>query len=65
MEGWLHNSFKDQTDPTRNMDDEALGARLARELQEDLQEERIRLSGIESQRIAEERRIWRKNKPGE
>ena len=44
-------------------DNEILGEELAEKPKEDIQEERIRLSEIESQRIAEERRIWRKNTP--
>ena len=63
MESWFHNVFKNQMDPTSNMDNEVLGAKLAEKLKEDIQEERLRLSEIESQRIAEERRIWRKNTP--
>lgn len=77
MESWFHNVFKNQMDPTRNMDDEVLraelakrlkqswfdneilGEELAEKLKEDIQEERLRLSEVESQRIAEERRIWR------
>ena len=81
MESWFHNVFKNQMDPTRDMDNEVLRAELAKrlkqswfdneilgeepaeKLKEDIQEERLRLSEIESQRIAEERRIWRKNTP--
>lgn len=43
-------------------DNEILGEELAEKLKEDIQEERLRLSEVESQRIAEERRIWRKNR---
>ena len=43
-------------------DNEVLGEGLAEKPKEDIQEERIRLSEIESQRIAEERRIWKKNR---
>ena len=81
MESWFHNVFKNQMDPTRDMDNEVLRAELAKrlkqswfdneilgeepaeKLKEDIQEERLRLSEVESQRIAEERRIWRKNTP--
>ena len=80
MENWFHNVFKNPMDPTRNMDNEVLRAKLAERLKQswfdnvilgedpaeklkDIQEERLRLSEIESQRIAEERRIWRKNTP--
>ena len=80
MESWFHNVFKNQMDPTRDMDNEVLRAELAKrlkqswfdneilgeepaeKLKEDIQEERLRLSEIESQRIAEERRIWKKNR---
>ena len=44
-------------------DNEILGEGLAEKLKEDIQEEVLRLSEIESQRVAEERRIWRKNTP--
>ena len=83
MESWFHNVFKNQMDPTRDMDNEVLRAELAKrlkqswfdneilgeeldeKLKEDIQEERLRLSEVESQRIAEERRIWRKNTPND
>ena len=44
-------------------DSEVLGAELAEKLKEDIQKEKLRLSEIESQRIAEERRIWKKTNP--
>ena len=44
-------------------DNVIIGEDLAEKLKEDIQEERLRLSEVESQRIAEERRIWRKNTP--
>ena len=63
MESWFHNMFKDPADRVRAVNNEVLGAKLAEKLKEDIQEERLRLSEVESQRIAEERRIWRKNTP--
>ena len=63
MESWFHNVFKNQMDPTRNMDNEVLREELAAKLKEDIQKEKLRQSESESQRIAEERRIWRKNTP--
>ena len=63
MENWYQNVFKNQVNPVQTLDKEILREELAKKLKEDIQEETLRLSEIESQRIAEERRIWRKNTP--
>ena len=64
MESWFNNVFKPSVKPAYAAAmDEAVGAKLAEKLKEDIQKERLRQSEIESQKIAEERRIWKKTNP--